>query len=211
MPNSSKYGPPLKQFNLLGASELRVSRIMVVLIFIILAAVVVVSFLIYQNVQLSHDNARLSEDRVMYGYPNAEGVFVSEKAIPRRHIEGFVTWFIQNYYNFTPDSAEENASEALRIMSPNLRIKQEAALKTLARQSIEQEITQVFAPDSKYTIEYKAGTGYIVSFRGQRVRATLNKVFNTRKFDVKILIKPVKPSAHYDWALVVDDFIVQEI
>lgn len=211
MQKSTKYGPPLKMFNILGASELRLSRVIVVLIFVVLAMGSVIGFVINQNIQLSHDNKQLSEDRVMYGFPNAEGVFVSEKAIPRRHIEGFVTWFIQNYYNFTPDSAEENASEALRIMSPTLRIKQEAPLKTLARQSIEQEITQVFAPDSKYTIEYKAGTGYIVSFRGQRVRATLNKVFNSRKYDVKILLKPVKPSAHYDWALVVDDFIVQEI
>ncbi|KQW19840.1 MULTISPECIES: hypothetical protein [Pseudomonas] len=211
MQKPTRYGPPLKMFNILGASELRQSRIMVVLLFVIAAAALIISFLVFQIVELNRANTRLSEDRVMYGYPNAEGVFVSEKAIPRRHIEGFVTWFIQNYYNFTPDSAEENASEALRLMTPSLRIKQEQPLKTLARQSIEQEITQVFAPDSKYRIEYKPGMGYIVSFKGQRVRATINKVFSTRKYDVKILIKPVKPSAHYDWALVVDDFIVQEI
>jgi len=211
MQKSTKYGPPLKLFNILGASELRQSRIMVVLLFVIAAASVIISFMIFQIVELQRANTRLSEDRVMYGYPNAEGVFVSEKAIPRRHIEGFVTWFIQNYYNFTPDSAEENATEALRIMSPALRIKQEQALKTIARQSIEQEITQVFAPNSKYHIEFKPGTGYIVSFKGQRIRATLKQIFNNKKFDVKILLKPVKPSAHYDWALVVDDFIVQEI
>lgn len=211
MQKSTKYGPPLKMFNILGASELRQSRIMVVLLFVILAAAVIVSFLIFQVVELQRANTRLSEDRVMHGYPNAEGVFVSEKVIPRRHVEGFVSWYIQNYYNFTPDSAEANATEALRIMSPTLRIKQEHPLKTLARQSIEQEITQVFAPEGKYHIEYKPGTGYIVSFKGQRIRATLNKVFNTRKYDVKLLLKPVKPSAHFEWALVVDDFIAQEI
>ena len=147
----------------------------------------------------------------MYGFPSAEGVFVSSKVIPRTHIDGFVTWYIQNYYNFTPESAEANATEALRIMSPKLRVRQEQPLKTLARQSIEQEITQVFAPETKYTIEEKAGVGYIVSFRGQRIRATMNKVYNTRKYDVKLLLRTVKPSAHFDWALVVDDFIAQEI
>jgi len=28
---------------------------------------------------------------------------------------------------------------------------------------------------------------------------------------VKLLLRTVKPSAHFDWALVVDDFIAQEI
>lgn len=211
MQKTTKYGPPLKQFNLLGASELRLSRLIVVLIFAMVSSAAVIAFLIHQNVELSHDNTRLSEDRVMQGYPNSEGVFVSEKVIPRRHIEGFVTWFIQNYYNFTPESAEENANEALRIMSPSLRIKQEKQLKTIAGQSVEQQVTQVFAANSKYDIEFKPGTGYIVSFKGQRIRAVINQVYTMKNFDVKILLKPVKPSAHYDWALVVDDFIVQEL
>jgi hypothetical protein len=116
MSTPTKYGPPMKLFNILGASEIRQSRIMVVLIFIIIAAAIIVA-LITQINQLQGANTRLSDSRVMYGYPNAEGVFVSEKHIPRRHVEGFVSWYLQNYYNFTPDSAEANATEALRIMS----------------------------------------------------------------------------------------------
>jgi hypothetical protein len=211
MSNSINYGPPKKMFNILGASELRQSRIMVVLLFVIVAAAAIIGFLVFQVVELQRANAQLSADRVMRGYPNAEGVFVSEKVIPRRHVEGFVSWYIQNYYNFTPESAEANATEALRLMSPSLRVKQEQALKTLARQSIEQEITQVFAPESSYTIEYKPGTGYIVSFKGKRIRATMNRVFSQRVYDVKLLLKPVKPSAHFEWALVVDEYIAQEI
>jgi hypothetical protein len=211
MSTPTKYGPPMKLFNILGASEIRQSRIMVVLIFIIIAAAIIVAFLITQINQLQGANTRLSDSRVMYGYPNAEGVFVSEKHIPRRHVEGFVSWYLQNYYNFTPDSAEANATEALRIMSPRLRVKQEAALKTLARQSIEQQITQVFAKDTPFTIEEKPGVGYIVSFKGTRIRATLNRVYLQSQFDVKLLLKPVKPSAHFEWAMVVDDIIVQEI
>lgn len=211
MQKKTKYGPPLKQFNLLGTSELRQGKLMVALLFVIVAAVAIIGFLVFQVVALTRANTSLSEERVMYGFPSAEGIFVSSKVVPRTHIEGFVTWYIQNYYNFTPESAEANASEALRIMSPKLRISQEHPLKTLARQSIEQEITQVFAPETKYTIEEKPGVGYIVSFRGQRIRATLNNVYNTRKYDVKLLLRTIKPSAHFDWALVVDDFIAQEI
>jgi len=208
---NTKYGPPQKMFNILGASELRQNRLMVALLFVIAALGAVAVFLIFMVVELQKSNTQLSADRVMLGYPNAEGVFVSEKVIPRRHVEGFVSWYVQNYYNFTPDSAEANATEALRIMSPSLRVKQEPALKTLARQSVEQEITQVFATTSAYTIEHKPGTGYIVSFKGQRIRATMNRVFSKRDYDVKLLLKPVKPSAHFEWALVVDDYIAQEI
>lgn len=211
MSNKFTYGPPLKQFNILSASELRQNRLMVVLLFVIVSLGAGFVFLITMNVEMTKANAKLSEDRVMYGYPNAEGVFVAEKVIPRRHVEGFVSWYVQNYYNFTPDSSEANASEALRLMTPSLRIKQEAMLKTLAKQSIEQEITQVFAVTTPYHIEYKPGQGYIVSFKGQRIRATLNQVFRKQTYDVKLLIKPVKPSAHFEWALVVDDYITQEI
>ncbi len=211
MTTQTKYGAPMKLFNILGASEIRQSRLMVALLFVATILGAVVIFLVIMNSDLQQTNRQLADERVMYGFPNAEGVFVSEKHIPKRHIEGFVTWFLLNNYNFTPESAEANASEALRLMSPRLRIKQEPSLKTLARQSVEQEITQVFALDSTYSIEYKPGTGYIVSFKGQRVRATLNRVFSKTKFDVKLLIKPIKPSAHFEWAVVVDDFWVQEI
>ncbi|MCF5374160.1 hypothetical protein [Pseudomonas syringae] len=211
MSQNTKYGPPLKIFNVLGASEIRQSRLMIALCFVIVALGSVTAFLILMNVNLTRANEQLSNDRVMMGYPNAEGVFVASKVIPRWHVEGFVTWYIQNYYNFVPESAEANATEALRLMSPSLRVKQEQSLRALARQSIEQEITQVFAPQTKYNIEYKPGQGYIVSFRGQRIRATMNKVFRKDEYDVKLLLKPVKPSAHFEWALVVDEYIAQEI
>lgn len=211
MQKKTNYGPPLKQFNLLGTSELRQGKMMVILLGVIAATVAIIGFLVFQLAALTRANTILSEERIMYGFPSAEGVFVSSKVIPRTHIEGFVTWYIQNYYNFTPESAEANATEALRIMSPKLRVSQEQPLKSLARQSIEQEITQVFAPETRYTIEQKPGVGYIVSFRGQRIRATMSKVYNSRKYDVKLLLRTIKPSAHFDWALVVDDFIAQEI
>jgi len=211
MTERKAYGPPLKLFHILGAAEIRQSRLMIALLFVSTCLVAVIAFMVMMNLGMQTTNRKLQDERIMYGFPNAEGVFVSEKQIPRRHIEGFTSWFLANYYNFTPESAEANASEALRLMSPRLRVKQEQSLKTLARQSIEQAITQVFATDTPMTIEYKPGTGYIVSFRGQRVRATVSQVFSSTKFDVKLLIKPVKPSAHFEWAVVVDDYIVQEI
>ncbi|MNR49857.1 hypothetical protein D3C85_1692910 [compost metagenome] len=51
----------------------------------------------------------------------------------------------------------------------------------------------------------------MVSFTAERHRATLNRVFNKAKYNVKILIKPVKPSKFYEWAVVADDFDIQEI
>jgi hypothetical protein len=211
MSDPKPYGPPLKIFNVLGASEIRQSRLMIALLFVIAAMGAVGGFLMFMISDLTEANTKLSNERIMYGFPNAEGVFVAEKVIPRRHIEGFVSWYVQNYYNFTPESAESNATEALRIMSPSLRVKQEPSLRTLARQSIEQQITQVFATETPYTIVNKPGVGYIVSFKGVRVRATLDHVFKTTRYDVKLLLKPVKPSAYFEWALVVDNYIAQEL
>ena len=206
-----KYGVPLKHFNILGASEIRQSRLMIALLFVAVSLVAVIVYQQISNQKMQEVNQQLAAERVMYGFPNAEGVFVSSKQIPRHHIEGFVTWFVSNYYNFTPRSAEANANEALRLMSPALRVKQEALLKTVAAQSINQEITQVFANETPYSIELSPGQGYVVTFRGQRVRATLARVFSQANYEVKLLIKPVKPSAHFEWAVVVDNLSAQEI
>lgn len=105
------------------------------------------------NTELQRTNLELQGQRVMYGYPNADGVFVSENAIPERHLISFVSVFLDNFYNFTPESSFTNANEAMRLMSSRLRAVQEDTLKIVAKQSAEQQITQVFVRTSPYKIE----------------------------------------------------------
>ncbi|HBO7967061.1 TPA: hypothetical protein L5C46_005556 [Pseudomonas aeruginosa] len=207
---SEQYGAPLKYFNLLGASDLRAGRAIITLIAISAVFAVVIAVLVGMNRELQETNRRLQSERIMYGFPNSEGIFISERQIPQRHIIAFVSVFLDNYYNFTPLSARTNAEEALRMMSPRLRALKEDSLKIVANQSVEQQITQVFTKSSPYQVEVTP-QGYVVSFTAERHRATLNKVFNKAKYNVKILIKPVKPSKFYEWAVVADDFDIQEI
>lgn len=207
---SEQYGAPLKYFNLLGASDLRAGRAIITLIAISAVFAVVIAVLVGMNRELQETNRRLQSERIMYGFPNSEGIFISERQIPQRHIVAFVAVFLDNYYNFTPLSARTNAEEALRMMSPRLRALKEDSLKIVANQSVEQQITQVFTKSSPYQVEVTP-QGYVVSFTAERHRATLNRVFNKAKYNVKILIKPVKPSKFYEWAVVADDFDIQEI
>lgn len=207
---SEQYGAPLKYFNLLGASDLRAGRAIITLIAISAVFAVVIAVLVGMNRELQETNRRLQSERIMYGFPNSEGIFISERQIPQRHIIAFVAVFLDNYYNFTPLSARTNAEEALRMMSPRLRALKEDSLKIVANQSVEQQITQVFTKSSPYQVEV-IPQGYVVSFTAERHRATLNRVFNKAKYNVKILIKPVKPSKFYEWAVVADDFDIQEI
>ncbi|MBM5458791.1 hypothetical protein H8F21_14580 [Pseudomonas sp. P66] len=207
---SEKYGVPLRYFNLLGRGELSSNRISVAFIAVSLVLSAVIAFLINVNIELQRTNVELQGKRVMYGYPNAEGIFISENEIPERHIAAFTAVFLDNFYNFTPESSFTNANEALRLMSPRLRAVQEEPLKLVAKQSAQQQITQVFVRTSPYKYE-TSPQGYIVSFQAQRYRATLNTVFGKAKFNVKILLKPVKPSKHFEWAIVADDMQTQEI
>ncbi|HHX7104364.1 TPA: hypothetical protein ACVGN5_004952 [Pseudomonas aeruginosa] len=207
---SEQYGAPLKYFNLLGASDLRAGRAIITLIAISAVFAVVIAVLVGMNRELQETNRRLQSERIMYGFPNSEGIFISERQIPQRHIIAFVAVFLDNYYNFTPLSARTNAEEALRMMSPRLRALKEDSLKIVANQSVEQQITQVFTKSSPYQVEVTP-QGYVVSFTAERHRATLNRVFNKAKYNVRILIKPVKPSKFYEWAVVADDFDIQEI
>ncbi|QHF00449.1 hypothetical protein LCG56_29095 (plasmid) [Pseudomonas cannabina pv. alisalensis] len=207
---SDKYGVPLGYFNLLGRGELRASRINVAFIAVTVILTGVIVYLINWNNHLQAVNVELQGQRVMYGYPNAEGVFVSENEVPERHIIAFTSVFLDNFYNFTPDSSFSNANEALRLMSPRFRAVQEETLKLVAKQSSEQQITQVFVRTSPYKIE-TTPQGYIVTFQALRYRATLNTVFGKAKFNVRILMKPVKQSKYFEWAIVADDLQTQEI
>lgn len=207
---SEQYGAPLKYFNLLGASDLRAGRAIIALIAVAAVFAVVIAVLVKMNVALQETNRKLQSERIMYGFPNAEGVFISERQIPKRHIIAFVSVFLDNYYNFTPQSASTNAEEALRMMSPKLRALSEDSLRIVANQSVEQQITQVFTKSSPYQVEVTS-QGYVVSFTAERHRATVKQVYNRAKYNVKILIKPVKPSKYYEWAVVADAFDIQEI
>ncbi|EPK5307766.1 hypothetical protein N5K55_03400 (plasmid) [Pseudomonas aeruginosa] len=150
---SEQYGAPLKYFNLLGASDLRAGRAIITLIAISAVFAVVIAVLVGMNRELQETNRRLQSERIMYGFPNSEGIFISERQIPQRHIIAFVAVFLDNYYNFTPLSARTNAEEALRMMSPRLRALKEDSLKIVANQSVEQQITQVFTKSSPYQVE----------------------------------------------------------
>ncbi|KIL03217.1 hypothetical protein EGJ28_16690 [Stutzerimonas xanthomarina] len=209
---NEQYGPPLKFFNVLGKGELRAGRMMIASIAIGVIMGGVIYSLAQQNIKLHETNLGLQQERVMYGFPNAEGIFISERKIPDRHISAFVGEFVDNFYNFAPESAYTNVNAALRMMSPRMRAAEEELLRASAKQSVEQQITQVFVRTGPVTVEMdpKAG-GYVASFRAARYRATLSTVFNTSRFDVKFLIKPVKPSKHFEWAVVIDDKQVQEI
>lgn len=208
---SENYGVPLKFFNLLGKGELRSGRIIVAFIAVTILLCAVIKIQADQNEKLQTANLELQSQRIMYGFPNGEGVFISQSKIPDSHIVAFVAVFLDNAFNFTPESAFTNANEAMRLMSPRLRALQEDNLKITAKQSEEQQITQVFVRTSPYKIEYDASIGYVVSFQASRYRATLNTIFGRKKYNVKILIKPVKVSKHFDWAVVADDMQQQEI
>lgn len=207
---SEQYGPPAGFYNLFGRAEMRASRLMVAFIGVAMVLTVVIIYLIKNNIELNRANVQLQQERVMYGYPNADGVFVSEKTVPERHLRAFVTEFIDNYYNFTPESALTNANEAMRLMSPRLRALKEDELRNTAKQSFEQQITQVLVRTSPYEIKVTP-QGYVVTFQAMRYRALLNTVFGKTKYNLAFLLKPIKPSKHFDWAIVTDDLKAQEI
>lgn len=207
---SERFGPPAGYYNLFGRAEMRATRIMVAFIAVTVVLTAVIMYLVKLNNGLAVANAALQSERIMYGFPNGDGVFVSEKTIPDRHLRAFTSEFLDNYYNFSPESSYANANEALRMMSPRLRAVEEERLKLLAKQSAEQQITQVFSRTTPYKIEVTSA-GYIVSFEAMRYRSTYNSVYGKAKFKIQLLLKPIKPSKHFEWAIVADDYKTQEI
>lgn len=153
----------------------------------------------------------VAENECNLSYESDVVEFVSSSAVSKHDVEACAASFIENYYNLSPATALDRTDKALKVMSPSLRSTQMSPLKSLAKQAVEQEVTQRFTAENGFSVKEDAGRGYIVEFRGQRIRSTFSRVFSTRKYDVKLLIRPIQPSANFNWALVVDDLTAQEI
>ena len=130
--------------------------------------------------------------------------------IPVAHLNAFTSTFLENFYKFTPETAQANANAALRLMSPRLKGLEEQSKISLAKQSKEQEVSQAFRRETPFTYEQHAN-GYSVSFETCRYRTTLNTIFSRQRYRVQVLLTPVNPSNGFEWAVVADDLQVQEI
>lgn len=130
--------------------------------------------------------------------------------IPVAHLTAFTSTFLENFYKFTPETAQANASAALRLMSSRLKGLKEQSMLSLVKQSDEQEVSQAFYRDTPFTYTQNAN-GYMVSFEACRYRTTLNTIFFKQRYRVHVLLMPAIPSNGFEWDVVADDLQVLEI
>lgn len=110
-------------------------------------------------------NRQLAKERVMIGFQDERGVFISSAVLPERIIVRFARSFVSNFYNFSPYAVVENLEEARRFMSPvaaNDYVKFfEDTIATVKRDNITQRYeVKDFKPPMT------TGSGYIVQFKG---------------------------------------------
>lgn len=137
----------------------------------IMSVGVIVVLLIVIIAQLSALRSRdamiteLSEKRVMIGFPDDSGMFVSAKKIPERIIVNFARGFVANMYNFSAYNVTENTDEARRLMSPQLANDHVGFFKDTVERVKRDSITRHF-DIKEFQPPVETDKGYIVQFRG---------------------------------------------
>lgn len=161
-PNRAPYDEFHSWWHQFEMGAFRTTVVAVGVIALLAAALVAV---LWSNHEKDLLNRQLAKERVMLGFQDERGVFVSSAVLPERIIVRFARGFVANFYNFSPYAVVENLEEARKLMSPvtaNDYVKFfDDTIATVKRDNITQRYEiKDFKPPMATT------QGYIVQFRG---------------------------------------------
>lgn len=137
----------------------------------IMSVGVIVILLIIILVQLGALRAKdgvigeLSEKRVMIGFPDESGMFLSAKKIPEVIVVRYARNFVANMFNFSIYNVTENLDEARRFMSPQLANDYIGFFRDTVERVKKDGITRHLDIQA-FQAPRETDTGYIVQFRG---------------------------------------------
>lgn len=144
--------------------EMGAFRTTVVAVGVIALLVGVIAIQGYRSSRQDEIIRKLSEERVMIGVQNEDGVFVSVRKLPRYFVVRYARTFVNNLLVYGPEGVTLNIEEARRMMEAQLAIDYHQFFQETINEARKDYITQSFQirEDSfEETTE-----GFIVKFRG---------------------------------------------
>lgn len=124
--------------------------------------------IIYQYTALRSKDAlieRLSKERVMIGYPDERGYFVSASKLPERVILNYARGFTANMFNWSSYNVVENLEEARKLMTPSLANDHVKFFEEIIATSKRDAVSRRFEIKA-YKSPIQIRGGYIVQFQG---------------------------------------------
>lgn len=126
-------------------AEVWVGRLWVALIVFALVAGLIGSAVVMHIRSLHQEISTLERSRVMFGFPNEQGVFVSSNKRPEYMVVRFAREYVNNLYNTDEFSVEENFRQVAKMMDPSIALGEGAQLARIAQEVRSSKASQSFA------------------------------------------------------------------
>ena len=167
-------------------AEVMVSRLWLALGVLVLAFGAICSAMITSIKSLHEENGRLQRSRIMFGFPNEQGVFISSEKRPEYMVVRFAREYVNNLYNYDDVAVDENFKQVAKMMDPAIALSEAQVLSKIAQDVHSTKVSQSFARYRERPLQEDAEFyTYIVE---GKVRGQLGST-PTRADEVQITVK----------------------
>lgn len=148
------------------------------------------------GIALMHMNAQnteLANNRIMYAFPDEDGVLVSSRRRPPAAVKRYARDFVANRFNYDPDTVEPNFKRAANMVVPGKAVSVARQLRSLAVRVDDLELSQ------KTTILKESGLeesdiGYLYRMRGRVERYVATSYDKTYRVEIAVRMEKVTPT-----------------
>ncbi|MEE8058129.1 MAG: hypothetical protein V3T17_09875 [Pseudomonadales bacterium] len=203
--NAMKEDSPYSHYNLIGKHESEKNRLVLmtgIFGFALLAIIIMLAWgykglLDTVEFTTKHQNVTL--------YPEANGVYVHKSKPPVSHLQSFIYQFIQNRLNYNPDAIVINFDAAKRMMSQSYRLSTEDNWGKITSRTAQLGIMQTYNVINETLLIEEKKDHYFVTITGKLIRSVSNVPYLNEERQYWFKVNRVKPSAYYEWAVVIDE------
>ena len=158
-------------------------------IILILTVVAMGTALLSMNAQ----NTKLANNRIMYAFPDEDGVLVSSRRRPPAAVKRYARDFVSNRFNYDADTVEANFKRAANMVVPGKAVGVARQLRDLAERIQNLQLSQ------KTTILQESGleesdTGYLYRMRGRVERYVATSYDTTYRVEIAVRLEKVTPT-----------------
>lgn len=160
-----------------GKHETNYARLFTTLIVFCSLLFAVILFQQYLMHQKELENERCQNSKIMYAYPDENGVLVSSEKRPVSAIQRLAESVIYNLYVYEKNSVNENFKAAAKEINPRYAATFASRQSEKAKTIQSQGLSSIFTPQRKYPIrETDDRRGYVYEVTG------LEEIYASRTF-----------------------------
>lgn len=156
----------------------------------LLIVIVVMSIVI---VHMNARNTELAASRVMYAFPDEDGVLQSTMKRPAAAVKRFARDFMANRFTYDPQSVQLNFKRAANMVVPNRAVAVAEQLSELAERVNNLSLSQKFTILEQSELEEIDG-GYRFTVRGRIERYVASTFERSYRVETTVRMRKVTPT-----------------